>query len=221
MNTYKQTDQVIQPTANPSYSDRQFLHTYQTAAWVPLTQATINAGMGMVLTGVTLYLFDAMDYVKPILVMGALTWVVSWLYLQRRWFSLTALESRLKIDLNQDGTVGKPEEVKQVRVQIDEAQNNGHIRQSKIFTLPCSDVELGEIAEGMKNGVPFSERFWTGKDKPFSVARFREIRSEMLKRGMLAPASAKSDKQGYVWTRAGQAVLGHYVPSPTPVDDEA
>ena len=76
MNTYKQTDQVIQPTANPSYSDRQFLHTYQTAAWVPLTQATINAGMGMVLTGVTLYLFDAMDYVKPILVMGALTWVV-------------------------------------------------------------------------------------------------------------------------------------------------
>ena len=222
MKTYNQTEQVVQPTPPPPYSDRQFLHTYQTAAWVPLTQASVNAFMTMVLTAVVMFLMDSSlyEYPKPMLVVGALTWVVSWLYLQRRWFSLTALESRLQIDLNQNGRIDQPEEVKQVRVQIDETQPNGHIRQSKLFTLPCSEDELADIAEGVKRGVSFSERFWTGKDKPFSVARFREIRSEMLRRGMLAPASSKSDKQGYVFTKAGMAVLEHYAPSPTPLGED-
>lgn len=222
MNSYKQTEQIVQPTA-PAYSDRQFLHTYQTAAWVPLTQATVNAFMTMVLTAVVMFLMDSSlrDYAKPTLVVGALTWVVSWLYLQRRWFSLTALESRLQIDLNQNGVIDQPEEVRQVRVQIDEAQPNGHIRQSKLFTLPCNEEELEEISRKTKKGISFSEREYTGKNKPFSVTRFREIRTEMLRRGMLAPASAKSDKQGYVFTRAGQAVLDHYAPSPTPLGEES
>jgi hypothetical protein len=218
--TYSQVDETVQ-TPRPAYSDRQFLHTYQSAAFVPLTQSTINAVMVMILTGVVLYLFDAIDYVKPMLVAGALMWVGSWLYFQRRWLNLTELESRLQIDLNNDGFVGDPQEVKQVRVQIDKLENNGHIRSAQMFTLPCSDVELEDIAQGVKRGIPFSEKEWTGKDNPFSVNRFREIRSEMIKRGMLVPASAKSDKQGYVFTRAGQAVLDHYVPSPTPLDDEA
>lgn len=225
MSAYSKTppEPTLTTPPAPPYSDRQFLHTYQTAAWVPLVQASVNAFMAMVLMAAILFLLEVSlyDYPKPLLITGAITWVLSWGYSLRRWFSLTALERRLQIDLNGDGKVEEIKPAGSVRVQIDEVKANGHVEQSKLFTLPCSEEDLAVIAAWTRAGVPFSEREYTGKGKPFSRDSFRELRSEMLKRGMLAPSSLKSNNQGYDWTRAGRAVLEHYAPSPTPLDEEA
>lgn len=223
MNKFQQVEQqVVQPTP-AQYSDRQFLHKVDAAVILPLWQSSITAFMSMVLTAIVLYLMDAIDYIKPVLVMGCLTWVFTWLFLQRRWLNLTMLETHLRMDINGDGAIGKKQDeaAKSIRVQVDNLESNGHIHQSQMFSLPCDETELEQIAQAYRNGVPFSEKEWTGKGKLFSVSRFREVRNEMLKRGMMAPASAKSERQGFIFTKAGQAILNHYAPSPTPQVDEA
>ncbi len=223
MNKFQQTDQVVQPVPTPAYSDKQFLHKVESAVILPLWQAVITSILGMLGAGVVLYLFDAIDYVKPILVTGAVVLVLTWLYLQRRWLNLTMLETHLRMDINGDGAIGakRDDAPRSIRVQVDTLEANGHIHQSQMFSLPCDENELEQIAVAYRNGVPFSEKEWTGKGKPFSVSRFREIRTEMLKRGMMAPASAKSERQGFVFTKAGLAILNHYASSPTPPVDEA
>jgi len=208
MNKYQNTTE--QPIYHSTYSDKQFLHTFVAGAALPFIQASITAFVVMVGVVIMLYVFDSIDFVKPMIITGGLTFVVTWLALQRRWLKLTDLEKIFGTDLNDDGVVGEP---KQIRIQLDEVQN-GHIRQTQMFTLPCDEDELILIAERVRAGIPFSEKEWTGAGKPFSVSRFREIRSEMLKRQMLVPASAKSGKQGYVFTRAGQGLLNYYAPPP-------
>ena len=209
MNKFQQTTLPVEQP--PSYSDRQFLHTTNAGVKVPFLQAFITACLMSLFTAAVIYIFDGLDYFKPMAGMFVFTLVGMWVFLQRRWLWLTKLEEFLKMDLTGDNVVGEP---KQIRIQVDEVKSNGHLGQSQLFTLPCDENELSLIAQKIRMGVPFSEKEWTGAGKLFSVARFREIRSEMLKRQMLVPASSKSGKQGFVFTRAGQAVLDHYAPPP-------
>jgi hypothetical protein len=220
MRNYDQTTQPMQPTqSQPAYSDRQFLHTFTAAALIPLVQATITAIVACVGTATVLYVFDAIDYMKPIIAIGALTWVITWLLLQRRWLTLTNLERLLKQDLNNDTYVGEPEPAS-IRIQLDEIRNNGHIHQTQMFELPCTEAQLQALADGvLRLDKTLAEKEWTGAGKPFSINEFRTVRSEMLKRGMVVPASSKSERQGFVFTRAGEAVLKHYAPSPSPIQD--
>jgi len=214
MNSYKQTDTAVQPTAKaPSYSDRQFLHTYQSAAFLPLIQSTINAGMGMLVTGVALYMFDAMDFFKPIISVGVLVWVGSWMYLQRRWFNLTDLETRLNVDLNQDGMIGKSEQREPTVVRIQDVTDDGHWHEKRA-KLPISEEELVSFADGVINRhKPISRREWTPKAKGFSDGDWREFQSAMIKFGIIEQVGA-----GFELTRAGRAVMKHYASlSPTPL----
>jgi hypothetical protein len=64
---------------------------------------------------------------------------------------------------------------------------------------------------GMLNdGRTFSEKEWCGAGRPFSVNGFRELRSEMIRRGLLARKSEKDHRQGYELTEDGKAVLGQF-----------
>lgn len=213
MNTYKQTDQAVQPTQ--SYSDRQFLHTYQSGALIPLVQSTVNAVAGMVLTGVLLYLFDAVDYLKPILFVGVLAWVGSWLYFLRRWISLTELESRLGIDLDKDGHVGKPPEMAPTVIRIQDVKDNGHFQESRA-SLPVAEDDLIKFADGViHRGRPISRREWTPKAKGFSDDEYRKFQAAMIKFRII-----QQDGAGFGLTRAGTSVMKYYASlSPTPIVD--
>lgn len=217
MKQFQQTEHVAQPT--PSYSDRQFLHTYQSAAWLPLVQSTVNALMGAALTGVVLYLFGTSiyDYPKPMLLVGVVTWAGSWLYLQRRWFGLTALESRLRVDLNGDGVVGKPQKAERepTVIRIQEVKDNGHF-QEKRASLPVTEDELILFANGLiHRGKPISRRAWTPKANGFSDDDYRAFQAAMIKFGIIEQVGA-----GFELTRAGMSVMKYYASlSPTPVVD--
>lgn len=220
MKSYRQQTEHVQPPPPASYSDRQFLHTYQSAAWVPLVQSTVNALMGSVLTGVALYLFGVSlyDYPKPMLLVFALTWAGSWLYLQRRWFNLTALESRLRMDLNGDGAIGKPtpkSEKEPTVIRIQEVKGNGHF-QEKRASLPVTEEELILFADGViHRGRPISRRAWTPKRNGFSDDEYRTFQAAMIRFGIIEQVGA-----GFELTRAGVSVMKYYASlSPTPVVD--
>jgi hypothetical protein len=196
-----------------SYADRQFLHTFLAGLLLPLAQASIIAAMSMVGTAVTLYLFDAVDYVKPVLVMGVLTWIFTFLYLMRRWLNLTSLEQITGLDINGDGQIGKvPRSGKAAEpllIRLDEFGANGHYR-SRTMALDVSQDQLRALAQGLLNGLPFTERQWTGPGKPFSSGpegSFRPLRRAWLKEGILQVVSDKDHRQGFDFTDEGWAML--------------
>lgn len=217
MNKYQSTTEPV--AQKSSYADRQFLHTFVAGAVLPLVQASITAVVMMIATLIVLYMFNAIDVIKPVFVIGGLTWVVTWLSLQRRWLRLTDLEKFFNQDFNNDTHIGEVPTPK-IRVQLDELTKQGHIQQSQMFELPCTEQQLKALAVGiLEHRKTLAEKEWTGGGKPFSINEFRAIRTEMIKRGMIVPASSKSERQGFVFTRAGEAVLKHYTASPSPIFD--
>lgn len=211
------TPQPPPPVQRPSYAERQFLHTQTAAITVPLQQTLVITIMIAFAILVLSWLFDWMDGWKFAVAALAIVPIVTWLFLQRRWLLLTA-ETIFEQDFSGDGVIGPvpTRERKTVRVQVDHVRENGHVGESQIIELPADDEQLQALANGFQFRRPFSEREWTGAGKPFSTNEFRELRSVMIKRGLLTLKNEKDARQGYVLTDAGQALMDQYLTSPTP-----
>lgn len=222
----QQTTPIPQPTQSTPYVDKQFLHTFLAGAFLPLTQATITAGMAGIGTLTLLYLFDAIDYLKPMLIVSAVVWVLTWLYLQRRWLNLTSLEKMTGIDINGDGQIGNSKKASEpLVIRLDEVGANGHYR-SRTMSMDIKKEQLVELSRGLLDGIPFTEREWTGKGKPFSSGQggsFRKVRSDWLKQGFLEVVSDKDNRQGFDLTDAGWAFcakMAGIIPEAIDVEDE-
>jgi len=213
----QQTTPPVHQTPQQTYADRQFLHTFLAGALLPLVQASITAVMAGIGTLTLLYLVNAIDLLKPVLIVASVVWVLTWLYLQRRWLNLTSLEMLTGSDLNNDHVIGEPvKSVPQVvRIQIDQVEANGHIRQMKFMDLPISQNELSVLANGLLNGAPFSEREWTEIRRVFSSKEFRRLRSEMLKHDLLELRSDKDHRVGFDLTETGWALMRKFGSSQT------
>jgi hypothetical protein len=213
--------EVIQLRESPT--GRAYLHNMTAGAWLPLMQSVISglvAGVAVLAVGL------AGRWRSPWAdagIVAALVVGLSWLVMARHWLSLTALERLTGLDLNHDGRVGEPEEQETqptrepdfVRVQVDHVTAAGHVGESQIFNLPATREQLAALAAGvLRDGLTFSERVWTGQGKPFSVDGWRSLRSEFIKRGLLALVSAKDPRQGYVLTLAGRHVLESFLEEP-------
>lgn len=207
MNKFNQTTPPVAPTPQTNYADRQFLHTFLVGAFLPLVQATITAVMAFIGTLTLLYLVNAIDLLKPALIVAAVTWVLTWLYLQRRWLNLTSFERMTGIDLNGDGQIGTPKKpAEPLVIRLDEWGANGHFR-SRTMNLDVTREQLAALARGLMDGVPFTERKWTGAGKPFSSGQFRKLRSDWLKQNLLELVSDKDGRQGFDFTDEGWAML--------------
>lgn len=213
MNKFTQT--TSQPQAQPPaplYSDRQFLHTYMAGALLPLVQAVITGVLMMLAASVVLYMLNVLDWAKYAVILGVVTLVVVWLYMQRRWINLTTLEQAFRIDFNGDGQIGKPEK-KETVIRLEEVKDNSHF-QSHTYRLPISDEQLIMLADGLINrGRPLSRREWTPKENGFSDDEYRELQSAMVKFQLIEAHGA-----GIRLTRPGSALMRYYASlSPTPL----
>ena len=144
------------------------------------------------------------------------TLALSWALLLRRWVSSTTpiWERLTGRDLNNDGWIGEPDEEPQpqpIRVQVSAADG----KSSTFATFNLSPHKLAELAGGILTGRPFSESEWSGGGRPFTRAEFRELRAELLKRGLLLPAGDEA-RQGFRFSPAGRAVLRHFADQHSP-----
>jgi len=214
MNKFDQTTPPIAQQQQPAnYADRQFLHTFTAAALLPLVQATITAIVAGVATATVLYLFDAIDWVKPIVAVSGLTWVITWLYLQRRWLNLTYLEQVLGKDLNRDRVIGKPEKAVETVIRIQDVKDNGHFQETRARLPEHLYERLPLFADGVINKHrPISRREWTPKSKGFSDDDYRVFQSALLKYGLIEQVGA-----GFDLTRAGRAMMTHYASLFSPI----
>jgi hypothetical protein len=209
----------------PPNNDREFLFRYGPGAVLPLMQATIPA----VVITIAIYAiaamgFELIDPHKPALFAGIVTWIIQWFKLQRHWFNLTAIEHAIR-DLADDGMLNnsvplpvQEEAPRIIRIQL--IKDNGHV--SDTIQLPCDDEQLSTLAKGLLNGLPFSEKFWTGDGKPFSTNQFRELCDVMNKRGLCEFVNPNAPKQGRRLTDEGRAVMENFASPHSPTaEDEA
>jgi hypothetical protein len=191
--------------------DRQFLHTRTAGFDVMLLQSLATGLMlfaGVLVIGFTFGWMDPLKYATVSGVAGTIGW---WLFSIKRWTSLTAADAP-QVQVRSVDHDGDPSTPRIVRVQIDKVEEGG-VKQWKMFDLPATDEQMAELAAGLlKHGRPFSEREWAGNGRPFSSNEFRDLRSELIKRGLIALKSEKDTRQGYGLTDEGKAVFEQFLP---------
>lgn len=193
-------------------NNKAFLHTLGAAAWVPLAQALITGAMVMVAMIFFTVAWNVRSWFAWSAGIGLLTSLAVWLYSMRHWFNLTKLELLTGLDLDGSGGVGdaKPapvsSEPQTVKVTLNRISEDGHFS-GEYFDLPGTMDQMKLLADGLLNGTPFTEREWTGAGKPYSAAGFRDLRKELVRRGLIELASEKDARQGYVLTDDGSQFM--------------
>lgn len=220
MNKFTQTESLPQ-VQHPSYSDRQFMHTLLAGVVLPLAQAAVTAAMVMLSLVVIMYLLDAIDVFKFPVIAGVITLVGMWLFLQRRWLSITNLERVTGIDINRDGVVGEP--AKKVHIIVDKVKDDEHIEQMD-HTFPVSEQQIelffSTVKTSTRGGKSISRRKWTPKNiNGFSEGEWDAFFAELVKQKLVTIKGNEC-----VLTSDGEEIAdGWYqranIPSPT--DEEA
>ena len=191
--------------------DRNYLHTTQAGAVLPLIQASIT---GIILFFAVAVIGALAKIPKPTttgLIVGILAWLITWLILQRHWFTLTNIEKFTGLDLDNNKIVGEP---KQIHVTVTDEKT----QTQTIARLPATERQMQQLARGLLAGDSFSVRNWTGSGKPFSINEFSALREELITRGLLAEANSKDPRQGFVLNAAGRAVMRWFN---SPIEDES
>ena len=205
MNKYQTIAEPIQPEP-PKISDKQFLHTTGAAVVVPLLIAVVTGFLVMVLSMVIMgkALMDILDILFWGFIVGVLTTLVVWVVLLLRWFKISDLEKITNTDINRDGHIG---ETRNIRVQIDRLNNNGHLEQSQMFDFSgiATEEQLVTFFDGVLNQhKTLAESNWKGK--VFSKTQWPVFRAELLKRGLAAANNDKSSNMGFSLTELGERV---------------
>ncbi len=189
-------------------NSKAFLHTLGAAAWVPLAQALITGAMVTLALIFFTVVWNVRNWFAWSLGIGLVTALAVWMYSMRHWFTLTKLELLTGLDLDNSGGIGdeKPNQEEKVTVTLSEISPEKHYS-SKTFRMPGNMNQLRILAEGLLSGIPFTEREWTGSEKTYSSAVFRELRKELMTRGLIELASIKDSRQGYVLTDKGSQFM--------------
>jgi hypothetical protein len=187
----------------------EFLHSFTAGVALPGLQAVITGGLLGLAAGMVAGLAG---WSRP-WAWGLGSWAVvqacTWSALLWRWLDLTKpLERVIGLDLDNDGYIGDPEELPPPNVRIELVSPDK--RQTVISHLPCTQAQLVTLSTGLLAGQPFSESEWTGAGRPFSRREFRDLREEMLKRGMLAWRNEQAPSQGMIFTAAGLAAIRYF-----------
>jgi hypothetical protein len=207
--------------------EREYLHTLSAGALLPFAQAS---GFAFVIF-VAVYVIgeialNLIDPHKPAVFIGVMAWVWMLYRLLRHWLRLTMPEIVTVIkDISDDGRLNNSvqaeaeEEPSYIRIQL--VKENGHV--ADMINLPGDEHKLAALAQGLLNGMPFSEKMWTPEKagKPFSTNTFRALKDVMLKRGLCEYSNPNEPRQGIRLTEEGRQVMQHLARPHSPTEEEA
>lgn len=210
--------------AENDVSKQAHLHTREAAAISPFLQSVGTGFFFSAALFALLFVGRVQDAWKIALVAFVLVSAATWMGLQYRLLILTRLDDWSGDDLSQNTVTGfRPaptETVHTVRVNVHETENGAH--RVTVARFMATDEVMRELAMGLLRGKPFTEAEWTGPGKLLALAKFREIRDEMLARHLLKLRNPKTSKQGYELTRSGVEAMSQIImASPTPGSERA
>jgi hypothetical protein len=113
--------------------------------------------------------------------------------------ALFLIESATGRDINQDGDIGRPV----VHVEVSDLDQ----RQWRFMDLPGTPEALQELARGVLAGKTLAEAEWTGTGRPYTRNEFRDLRAQLVDRGIAAWRNPQHPAQGVELTKPGRAVF--------------
>ena len=133
--------------------------------------------------------------------------LLAWLVLLGQTRSLLwGIERLTRRDLDQDGTVGRPQEPTTLEVVV---KDGNHTRVVPPGWLGMSDHKLKLLASDLARGRSLSEGD-LGTDRtlfPRGLNQYREARSKLVDAGLVHLVNAEAPNLGYELTRSGRAVM--------------
>lgn len=171
---------------------------------VPLLRAAITGGW-VALAFVVIAVASGWPAWVPVVVfllVGLVVWC--WHGLSDRLLYL--VESITGRDIDQDGEVGRPV----VHVEVSDLNE----RQWRFMDLPGTPEALQELARGVLAGKTLAEAEWTGTGRPYTRNEFRDLRAQLLERGIVTWRNEKHPAQGVELTRPGRAVFEQLARTP-------
>jgi len=103
-------------------------------------------------------------------------------------------------------TATRPEPA-QRRDRVEVEVSKPEERAMMFLDLPGSADQLAQLASGVLAGKPFSEGTWSGGGRPYTRAEFRQLRGDLLERGLLTWRNDSAPAQGVELTAPGRAVF--------------
>ena len=100
-----------------------------------------------------------------------------------------------------------PSQMPQNRDRVEVEVSKPDSKQMTFLDLPGDRQQLGQLASGVLAGRSFSEGEWSGGGRPYSRSEFRELRGELLERGLLTWRNHDAPAQGVQLTAPGRAVF--------------
>ena len=205
---FREKEEYVPYRQVPQVADKKFLHQREAGFDVIFLQTVAVALLSFLALAVLGYVWRWRNMWQIASTVAVVLTLVYWLLSLVRWNVNSWVESATGLDLNHDGVIGKQEAPQRasLRVTVNTVKENGHY-QSQVLELPGEAESLARMAAGVLRGLPFTESQWAGKNKPFSVPEFRELRGLMLKRGLAEYVNAKAPQQGIVLSASGKAVF--------------
>lgn len=176
--------------------------SFETAVVVPTLQALVSGA----LVGATSGLAAGMVHWDNALWVWGLgtfgTASILWLAMLDRWQKVQWEREFWRPEAPQAQVVQQTNNVE--RISVDVRQDN---RTTTILHLNVSAERLADVAKLVLTGRPFVERELCGQNRPLSQAQFREMRDELIQRGLLVWRNPDAPQQGTIFQPAGMALM--------------
>lgn len=184
--------------------NKSFLHKTEAAVKIYAQQAlAIFIGFLPIVFYVFYFKLEWFDILTSVIA----SWMVAFIFFCYRLFKWGKLATEEK-------TVAKPPVLDQefpkkviVHVSHQRVKENGHIQIDE-YDLPGTPEALQLLARGLRAGRPFTETVWAGKNKPFTIPEFRELRKLGIKKyGLFKYVNEKAKNQGIEPTEKGWELM--------------
>lgn len=222
-----QAPAIVQPPPPQYRSATQ----YRAADWrseilVPLLMALVTGTLALILAVWLWWELDWLPDWSPIAAFVA-TFGGVWVWrLRKHDAMLTAAEEITHLDLNHDGTIGRPQPAAPpTSIHVDLSRPNPHTGAPQLvrFDLPCDLDTLALVAEAMLAGSTLPNSEWTPikLGKPFSEGSLQKFKDALITNGLARQISKENPKLGVVLTSEGKAFMAEIKKQAlSPTEDE-
>jgi hypothetical protein len=225
---FQQAPAIVQPP-QPQYRSAT---QYRAADWrseilVPLLMAAVT---GLLALGLVAWLWWEWGWLPDWSPIAAfvLTFGGVWIWrLRKHDTMLMAAEEISRLDLNHDGSIGRPTapESPPASLHIDLSRPNPRTGAQQLvrFDLPCDVNTLALVADAMLAGSTLPNSEWTPikTGKPFSETGLQKFKDALITNGLARPISRENPRLGLVLTDEGKVFMAEIKnQAHSPTEDE-
>lgn len=182
----------------------------QAGVVIPALQAGISAGLAALAVGAAGRMLELQSWKDGAIMAAGAAGAGVWIWQLQAWTDHLRQEVRWLTgdQAAEPMPMAAPEPIPAAPFKVHLTHDDN--RTIEIIDLPTTPEKLAQLARAVLDGGTFSEAQWTGSGAPFTRAEFGQLRTELIRRHLLAWAAPGTPARGVVLTRPGQAAFRYF-----------